>query len=124
MSSLGLYKVQNAAGTITAGQPVYYDTTAGGLKAAGNAGLGGATVAGIAINGGASGQPIVYCYQDPSFTPGCTLTSGLTLWLSTTAGSMTSTAADVGSGETAVVLGVSTSTTKMNLSIVQGGAVP
>lgn len=77
----------------------------------------------IALNGGATNQPISYASSDPNFTPGFTALAGDTIWLSPTAGGMTKTIADLVSGCTVSVLGVMKTTTTMKLAITIGGAV-
>jgi hypothetical protein len=114
--------------TVTAGQLVYRDDTATppnwklldrDAAATGNE---LATVKGIALNGGASGQPAAVCTKDSDFTPGGTLTNGITLYSSDTAGGITS--ADIPTtGDYPTVLGVAKSTSKMNLNPTSSGVV-
>lgn len=124
MGPLGLAKRYLAKGTITRGMPVYYSTSLGGVVAAGSTGLGGAAVLGIALEDVGTGQYCLVCVEDPSFTPGATIVAGDTIWVHTTAGSITKTAADVASGDTNVVLGIGLTTTTMYLRPLTGAAVP
>lgn len=113
-----------AGATITAGQTVYYDAT---TKTEKLADADGATplykVEGIALNGASSGQKILVCIEDPSFTLGATVVVGDTVWLSATAGGLTKTAADNVTGMYVSVMGVAISTTKINFKIVRADAV-
>lgn len=112
-----------AGATITAGQPVYVDTAASNvLKLADNdASAATATIAGIALHGAASGQPLEYVTEDPDFTPGATLTTGTIYVASSTAGGI-APAADLASGDYPTVLFVAKSTSKAVMKIVAGGA--
>lgn len=114
-----------AGATITAGQAVYLDTT---TKTEKLADADGATplykVEGIALNGASTGQRIFVCTEDPGLTLGATLVIGDTIWLSATAGGITKTAAEgVATGSFVAVLGVATSTTKVNFKIIRADAV-
>ena len=113
-----------AAAAITAGQVIY-------RLAAGTVGLADAngttpanSVLGIALNGAAAGQPVLYVATDSAFTFGGTSTAGKTLYLSATAGAIVDDIADLTSGCTVIALGGTTSTTVMNLDPVVGGVVP
>jgi hypothetical protein len=115
----------NFGATVTAGQAVYLDSSTNTWKLIdSNAAVTGnelATVKGIALNGGASGQPASVCVKDTDFTPGATLTNGSPVFSSTTAGGVTH---DVpGAGAYPTVLGIAKSTTKMNLNPTASGAV-
>jgi hypothetical protein len=70
---------------------------------------------GIALNGGADGQPGTII-RGGDLTIGATLTAGATYWLSDTPGGICPDA-DVGSGEYACLLGVAKSTTVLSVSI-------
>ncbi|HSV73461.1 MAG TPA: hypothetical protein VLH79_06855 [Chthonomonadales bacterium] len=76
---------------------------------------------GIALHGGASGQPAAVCLKDADFTPGGPLTNGTAVYASTTAGGI---AHDIPTtGAYPVCYGLPKSTTKMNLLPVASGAV-
>lgn len=116
----------NFGATVTAGQVVYLDSTTSTWKLldrdAATTGNEITTLKGIALNGGASGQPANVCVKDTDFTPGATLTNGITIYSSDTAGGITS--ADIPTtGDYPTVLGVAKSTTKMNLNPTSSGAV-
>jgi len=113
-----------AAAAITAGQ-VLYRLAAGTLGLADANGTSPAnTVIGIALNGAAVGQPVLYVATDSAFTFGGTSTAGKTFYLSATAGGIVDDIADVTAGCTVISLGGTTSTTVMNLDPVVGGVVP
>lgn len=130
MSSAGLFKTKNAGAseTITAGQSIYYDANTDTVKRAKSTTLGTAIISnngggGIALNGGSAGQPITYCYYDPSFTVGGTVGSGQTVYLSAlNAGGISLTVP--ATTETNVVMGIGIGANKMFLNPTQGGAVP
>jgi hypothetical protein len=129
MGANGKWREGLAGATITAGQVLYEDSSDSfSLKLAdADASAAAANPVGIALNGGADGQPIRYVYEDDDFTPGGTLdlsgaTSDGVLVLSGTAGAMCPSA-DIAAGDYPVVLGVVKSATKMNLKIVRGTAV-
>lgn len=115
----------NYGATVTAGQAVYFDTATNTWKLIdANAAVTGnelATTKGIALNGGASGQPADVCVRDTDFTPGGTLTNGGTVYASANAGGVTH---DIpAAGHYPTVLGVAKSTSKMNLNPTSSGAV-
>ena len=111
--------------TVTAGQVVYLNSSSLWVLAdsdAASTGNGLADVAGIALNGGSSGQPASVCTEDTDFTPGCTLTNGLAVYLFTTAGAISQ--ADIPTtGAYPVCLGVAKSTSKMVLRRTASGAI-
>lgn len=125
-SSATIERLYKFGATITAGQAVYLDDTTSTWKLidrdAAATGNELATRKGIALVGGASGQPGVVCTKDPDFTPGGTLTNGITIYTSDTAGGITS--GDIPTtGDYPTVLGVAKSTTKMNLNPTSSGVV-
>lgn len=112
--------------TIVAGQVVYKDTANSNvLKLAQHDGTAlEATVAGIALNGGAAGQVIRYVTKDPELTLGATMAVGDIVLLGSVAGGMTIDAGDLASGEYKVILGIcSVLNSKINFQIVSPGAV-
>ena len=113
----------NFGATVTAGQCVFLDDN--NLWQLYDANLGTGYEAtrrrGIALVGGANGQPGVVGMKDSDFTPGGTLTNGTAVFASNTAGGI---AHDVpSSGAFPVVLGIAKSTSKMNLNPTASGAV-
>lgn len=108
-----------AGATITAGQVVYEDTTAGTWKLADNNGTGTRSPGGIALNGASSGQPIAVLRGGP-ITIGATMTAGVAYYLSDTPGGICPVA-DLASGETATIIGIATSTTVLDVKIHASG---
>ena len=124
-SAATIIRQYNFGATVTTGQAVYLDSSALTWKLIdSNAAVTGnelATLKGIALVSGASGQPADVCVKDTSFSLGGTLTNGSTVYSSTTAGGVTH---DVpASGAYPTVLGVAKSTTTMNLNPTSSGAV-
>lgn len=110
-----------AGATITAGQVVYLESSSNTIKLA-DADSGTAEVRspyGIALNGGASGQP-VKVLRSGLVTIGATLTAGLAYYLSKTAGGICPVA-DIASGGYATVLGIATSTSVLKVNITESG---
>lgn len=115
----------NFGATFTAGQAGYLDTSTNTWKLldlnAAATGNGITDKRGIALNGGASGQPGTFVIEDTDFTPGATLTNGTAVYGSTTAGGITH---DIpGSGSYPVYIGQAKSTSKMVLKFNASGAV-
>ncbi len=102
--------------TVTAGQAIVKNSANVWVKADSNH----ATAAlrqpgGIALNGGAIGQP-VRVHKSGLITIGATLTAGLAYYLSDTPGGICPVA-DIGVGEYVCLLGLATSTTVLNVDI-------
>ena len=93
-----------AGETITQGQPVYLKDADRRLYKASNLTLAESRVVGISRNAATAGQPLLVDRLDPAFTYGGTQATGSTLYLSSTAGGMTTTYASA--GQYVVVLGV------------------
>ncbi|MGE4321930.1 MAG: hypothetical protein AB7E60_02750 [Sphingobium sp.] len=110
-----------AGAVITAGQIVYLDRATRKYLLADNnsATLAARSPRGIALNGAASGQPLAVHTGGP-ITIGATLTAGTAYYLSDTPGGICPVA-DLASGENAVLLGMSTSTTVLNVDIQNSG---
>lgn len=122
-----------AGATITAGQVLYIDTAANNtLKPADcNASATTASVAGIALHGAASGQPVRYAVKDPNFVPGFVPTPGTVYVLSQTAGGIAPvddnlpSATPGATGCYTTVIGVGKTATTINLNPVSAGvAIP
>jgi hypothetical protein len=110
-----------AGATITAGMPLYLDSTDGKYKPADANGANDATrVRGIAAHGASDGQPIELVAEDPSFTPGCTVAAGDVLIVSATAGGV-APAADAAQGWFVTVLGVGIGSNKIALKLSAAG---
>lgn len=108
--------------TVTAGQVVYKDTTdSDKWKLADNNGATALirTPIGIALNGGASGQP-VRVHKYGLITIGATMTAGVAYYLSDTAGGICPVA-DLTVGEYPSFLGIATSTTVLNFNPTPSG---
>lgn len=124
LKSTGAITASGVAGaTITAGQALYIDTSdANKLKLAdANLSSLAATVAGIALNGGASGQTIVY-QLGGVITIGATVVAGTIYVASATAGGI-APAADIAAGWRTSIIGVATSTSVIKLNIFNSDAV-
>ena len=127
-SANGKVKTGIAGATITAGQALYEDSTDSyKLKLAdSDASAAASNVVGIALHGAASGQPLDYCYYDPSFTPGATLSNSITGFtgvyvLSDTAGGI-KPMGDIDADDYPVVLYVYLTATTCVLNIMRGTA--
>ena len=107
--------------TITSGQVIYKDTADSLFKLADN---NSATAAarspyGIALNGGATGQPCKVL-REGDITIGSTLTAGVTYYLSDTPGGICPVA-DLASGEYPTIIGIAISTTVLRVKIQSSG---
>lgn len=112
------------AGAVTAaGQVVYLDTTTDTYKLADtdSATAAARSPRGIALNGGAIGQPI-QIIRSGGVTIGATVAVGVGYWLSGTAGGICPVA-DVAAGDYPVFLGIGTSTSAIKVNITEAGAV-
>lgn len=107
--------------TVTAGKVVVADPATGKWVLADNNHATAALriAAGIALNGGADGQPGHVLTAGP-VTLGAVLTAGVAYYLSDTAGGI-APVADVGSGERSVLLGIATSTTVLDFDVQDSG---
>jgi hypothetical protein len=105
-----------AGATITAGQPVYKDSTASNkLKPADADVLASAAAVGIALHGASADQPLKYATSG-NLALGAVMTAGAVYVVSTTAGGI-APVADLGSGDFVTLLGIATSTSNLKLSI-------
>jgi hypothetical protein len=107
--------------TVTAGQLCYRDMADGAkFKLAQNDGtLAESQHAGVAINGGASGQP-GRLQTDGDFNPGGTVVVGELYLVSATAGAIAQEA-DVGSGKYVSFVGIGITTSKIRMGIINSG---
>lgn len=88
-----------AGATITAGMPVYKDSTdSNSLKPADADAAASAAVVGVALNGAADGQPVEYARPGAVINWGATLAKNTYYVVSTTAGAV-APSADLGSGD-------------------------
>ena len=106
--------------TVAAGQPCYIDAN-NLIQLALNDTAAHAAVVGFAELGGAAGQSGRLVISDPNLVLGSTLVIGDTVWLHSSAGAFTKTAADLGSGKVTTILGVAKSTTVLNFMPVTAG---
>lgn len=113
--------VGTAGATITAGQLLYFDSTAQTYKLAdANASATTAAVVGIAASGASSGQPIVVITEDDDLTVGATLSMTAPVYcVSATAGGI-APVADVTTGWYPSVVFIAKSTSKAVFKIVRG----
>ena len=113
-----------AGGTVTAGQPVYRDSTASNkLKAADADVLASAAAVGIALHGASADQPLKYAIGG-NLTLSSVMTVGAVYVVSTTAGGI-APVADLSSGDYVTLLGIATTATNLKISIsVSGIAKP
>lgn len=110
--------------TVTAGQLVYLNASNQWalVDIDANLGCGVSDLRGITLNGASSGQPLAVCTSDTAFTPGGTLSNGLVVYGSVTAGGITY--ADIpGANAYPVVVGIAKSTTVLNLNPFASGAI-
>lgn len=97
--------------SITAGQGVYQSSTdarfyLADMNAAGKTGF-----VGIAVNGGAAGQPALICAEDPNFTPGFTLSTSAPIYVASATAGGIAPSADVTTGWFTTVIMVAKTTT-------------
>ncbi len=113
-----------AAGvTITQGQYLYMlaNGTMGLADSNGTPPATGINGVYVALNASSPGQPIDYINADTAFVFGGTAASGDFIYLSNTAGAITSTYADIASGSLVVFIGVINTDLTMNFRPVIGG---
>lgn len=110
--------------TVTAGQTVYLDANTNTYKPAdANASAAAATLVGIALNGGASGQPVKVAIGG-TITPGFTVSVGAVYVLSATAGGI-APVADLASGWYTAIVGIGLTSSSLKLLCSNAGvAVP
>lgn len=112
--------IQGIAGaTITRGKPLYLDTAAGTYKLLVLTSTTTDTLAGLACEDAAAGQPILIVTKDPALAIGGTCASGDTIWTSNTG--LTLTQADLVSTWRINFVGVGTSSGVINFDPARGG---
>lgn len=117
-TSSTLWALGVAGATITAGQPVYRDATAGNkLKPADADVLATSLAVGIALHGASDGQPLQYA-TGGTLTFNAVLTAGTVYVASTNPGGI-APVADMASGDFVTILGIGTSTTVLKIGIIQ-----
>jgi hypothetical protein len=108
-----------AGGTLTRGTPLYLDTAAGTYKALVLTNTTTDTLAGLACEDAASGQPILIVTKDPALAIGGTCASGDTIWCSNTG--ITLTQADLVATWRIIFVGVGTAANTINFDPCRGG---
>jgi hypothetical protein len=117
-SSSGTVFIGTAGQTITAGQPLYYDTTNAVYKLANAVGASPINVvAGIAVASANTNQDIAVCSRDPNFSPGYAINAGNMAILGNVAGQINDVA-DRATGWYVTCLGVGLGQNRLNLSLV------
>lgn len=118
-------KTRNFGATVTAGQAVYLDTSTDTWKLAdANLSAAASKLGGIAVNGGASGQPAAVATAG-TLDPGFTVTVGTIYVLGGTAAGDINPAADLAQGWYVNVVGVGITASVLKLAIVNAEvAVP
>lgn len=105
-----------AGATITAGQPLYQDSTASfTLKPAQATSQAAAAMVGIALNNASSGQPVTYAIAG-DVTYNAALTKGSAYVVSAAAAGGVAPIADLIAGNFTSLIGVATSTTNLKLA--------
>lgn len=107
-----------AGETIAAGEVVYRNSS-GVLMLADDATAVKAAALGVALNGGAVGQPITYA-KGGGIDLGCAVVVGVVYGVTDTAGGI-SDIADRDSGDFITVLGIGITTSRINLAINKSG---
>lgn len=107
--------------TVTAGQPVYSDTTdSNKAKVSDATTLAKATVKGIAVNAGVSGGGLVVATSGSLILVGASMTVGKTYYLSATSGAIIPEA-DLASTNYVTRLGTASAATQLELDITVTG---
>lgn len=115
-ASTSTTKAGTAGATITAGQAVYKLAADGLIHPADANDSAKYKAVGIALNGASVNQPIDYVEKSNDLDIGATLTIGTVYVLSATAGGV-APAADLTTGDYAVILGVATAADSMRVNI-------
>lgn len=107
--------------TVTAGQILYKDTSDASLKLADNnsATAAARSPVGMALNGGAAGQPCKYL-KEGDVAMGAILTPGTVYYLSDTPGGICPVA-DLASGEYPTVIGIARSSSVLRVKFIESG---
>ena len=108
-----------AGATIVAGNSLYLNSSGQLVPAQHDVSAVEAACVGIALNGGATGQPIRYATAG-NINVGATLTVGETYVVGAGDGAI-APVADVGTGQFPTILGVATAADTLKMGILQGG---
>jgi hypothetical protein len=110
-----------SGGTLTAGMPIYIDTSASNvIKACRANAAGTANCDGIALTGSSTGQPVTYASVG-DIDLGATLTVGETYCVSDAAAGAIVPIGDLGSTDYVTILGVATTASNLKLDILNSG---
>lgn len=110
-----------AGATITAGQPLYKDSTDGyRLKPAIGTSVAASACVGVSLHGASDEQPIEYTTEGP-YTAGATLTVGQTYVVSASAAGGIAPISDLTTGNYPTILGVATTAAVLKLKINASG---
>jgi hypothetical protein len=110
-----------AGATITAGQPLYKDSTDSyKLKPAIGTSVAASASVGVATNSASSGQTVEYVTEGP-YTAGATLTVGIVYGVSANAAGAIAPITDLASTNFVTVLGVATTAALLKLKINASG---
>lgn len=110
-----------AGGTITAGQPLYKDSTASyKLKPAIGTSVAASACVGVALHGASLDQPVEYTTEGP-YTAGTTLTVGQTYVVSAAAAGGIAPIVDLASTNFPTILGVATTAALLKVKINASG---
>ena len=103
--------VGTAGESIERGDALYFDDATQTIKLASSNSQTEANFIGVSRTKSELGQPVLFVFQDTSFSIGGDVPEGTTLYLSTTSGAVTSDAPDVGEYVTIIGVGVGISET-------------
>lgn len=108
-----------AGATVTAGQPVYKDSSDGDQYKPAQATSTKENAVGIALTASSDGQPLVICKKDSGFKPGATVAVGVVYAVSATSGAI-APIGDLTTNDYATIIGVGTSTSTINMDLTAG----
>lgn len=109
-----------AGASVTAGMPIYLDTSDNTLKPCDADASASSVAVGVALHSASAGQPLKYA-KSGNVTFNAAFTAGAIVCVSTTAGGL-APYADLGSGDFVTIIGVATSTTNLFIKIVASQA--
>lgn len=118
-TSLSDLQTVKAGAAITAGQPIYLDSSNEAQLADCDASAAAAAAVGIAVNNAAAGQRVSY-QKSGTLTLNAVLTPGVIYVASATAGGI-APSADLGSGDYVTILGVAATSTTLSVHIHASG---
>jgi hypothetical protein len=122
VATAGRQETGTFGATITAGQVVFKDSSTKKFELADADDTSLDEVYGIALNGGADGQPGVVALPGSDITIGATLTAGTAYYLSATAGGICPFA-DLVTGDRVIFLGIAKSTSVLHFRPIDSGVI-